>query len=1252
MKSTSLSLLLTFTLCVLLAYSQSSYNDGWEALNNADFLKAKTSFEKAVKESDHKEQALLTLSILHNEIKEYEKGANYFMDFYEISSNPIPEVFALWYNESVVGGSGLLNNHQLNLFQKLYSSTNTKGLLDGALDYNYGTHYMFKNDKKKSDIYYNKINNLNKWSVLGPFDNIVNNGFDKNFGALDTNKREFLSVYGTKVKWETPIDSYNDGYFISNRYFVNSNALIYAQSFVKLEEEKEVYLKLGYSGVLKLWVNDSLIYAEPSKRTTEMDYFQFKLTLNQGHNRVLVQLGEFDDNTYTNFSVRITDSNHNVLNLSQSETVKPYKKGIKNLSVLKFNTITKLEEKLKNTGNENELLYKLLLAKTYIRSSEYDEAEQILNDLYNKYPKNYLLLRLLVNFHQASGKGTLQNKYYEEFKELYPHDRDILSNEINKLIKEKKIEESNKNIGIFKELYPSAKRDLMAFDLSIASLNEDYEKLIKIINQMYVLFPDDKDVVNGKYQVEKSLNPDSKSAIKILETYLKSTYNYSVLSNLIDELENIGDNRKLIQYLNHSSDLTIFDSWSLKKLANIYLKSEDYDKAISYYNKILQNRPSDYYTMDDIGQLYQIKGDNNSALKYYEKSLQYYPFSFTTNEKIRVIKGKTSMLSLVEELKVDEVIKEFKENFKPSKTNDYDIVFETEYRLVFESEANGRVYSYMLRLNNEDALKDWQKIDLSSSRGYNLNINEAKVIKSSGAKIDAERNYQNVVFTNLEVGDYIYIKYTEKQYSGGKSSKFFSDYFSFNSYSPCYKTKYCLITEGNYQITDTMVNLAIEPKITKENDFTKYVWESINPKIIKDEPQNIPFNDVSNRLHISAKYAWNDIVNWYDDLSRDQAKVDYTIKEITKSLFEDGKTYTDIEKAKIIYEFLLKNIQYSSIDFRQSNFIPQKASDVYITRLGDCKDISTLYAAIGRNAGLDVDLVLISTSDNGKNNVILPSINFNHCIVKVNIKNNPLYLELTNPNLPFGHLNYYHKYAPILEIPYNKPANYTATLKHLDFNKGYTSSIIRDINVEIKSNGGINIVSHSIKTGRKVTGFINDYYNKDTLDQINTLKNSLSSDFKSLIKINYIKLTDAKPRKDTIVYDYSYSLENEVIKIGSLNSIKIPFADVIIKSDLFEHEERENPFYYSKYEDNEYYNQTTIIKSPTGTKIIEIPENKEISLGKFKYSLVFQSISDSELKVERSFIADIRNILPKEFNEFKEFMLKVIEAENTHIVYK
>jgi transglutaminase-like putative cysteine protease len=109
--------------------------------------------------------------------------------------------------------------------------------------------------------------------------------------------------------------------------------------------------------------------------------------------------------------------------------------------------------------------------------------------------------------------------------------------------------------------------------------------------------------------------------------------------------------------------------------------------------------------------------------------------------------------------------------------------------------------------------------------------------------------------------------------------------------------------------------------------------------------------DVAPTLSLSSIPDWKFMSNWYSDLSSSKAKQDFEVKEVVAELLKDKSNLTDLEKAKLIYNYIASNIAYSNVPFMHGAIIPQKAARTLATKLGDCKDVSTLYVAMCKEAG-------------------------------------------------------------------------------------------------------------------------------------------------------------------------------------------------------------------------------------------------------------------------------------------------------------
>jgi Tfp pilus assembly protein PilF len=1240
--------MLVLLIAFINANAQSAYEKGWQQLNAGKVDESIVLFKESVKESANKNNALLMLTLLHSQNQQDDKAHKYFLEYFNSAEDPYATLYAIWKEGGVFGMDAKKNKEEIALLKRLAADERNKSKLLGGTNYALLANELFSFNKSGSEPYASEINSIADWSFLGPFDNVMNSGFNKDFGAVKYFKKDhqFASRYNAPIQWFDPVLASEDSYVFKNAYFLSSNSITYAQTFIKSETAKEVILNFGYSGTMKFWLNDSLLYSESELRETEMDYYRFKVKLNKGNNRVLIQLGDYEE-SFANFNVRLTDLNYNPITANVQVLANDYTKGLAKAENIPFFAIEQLKQKV--AENESDVLAKLLLAMAHMRAKEINDAEAILLALKSEYPNNILVVRTMIFLYKKAGDNTNQNKHYELFKQAFPNHVDVLTNDIDDYDDADNKTKVNELIAICTELYPDDYRSLM-YDIIQAKYQDNTLLLLNLLNKAYDKYPNDYDVVISQYRLQLNYYKNPKKAEKVLLAYLEDNYQYDMIKEVANNYIEVGNAKKAIALLNKSLEIATYDIDTRREIVSTLSRNGDYDDAITMCTNILKSRPADYYVLEDKAALFNIVGKVDSAIAYYELALMHFPFSFEINEKLRELNSKSTMMDEVPTIEPEEIIASYNTGFKASQKKSYDIVYENHNVIIYESKAVGEVYRYILKMNDDKAIEKWQEVTLSPSSIKSMYLNEAKTIKANGEKLDAERNGATLVFTNLEVGDYIYVSYNEKQNSGGKSSFFISNRFSLDSYYPVYKRVFNLYLANGLAIKDTVLNSSIKPKLTQLDGFMHYEWAVTNPDMVKEESYVTAFSDVGQRLHVALDYTWNDIVQWYSDLSSQQATIDLTIENIVSELFDPALTYTDDQKARIVYDFIGENIVYSSIDFRQGSYIPQLASKVYHSRLGDCKDVSTLFVTLARAVGLKANLVLINTTANGYNSVILPSLNFNHCIVKVYYDGSSKFLELTNPNLPYGYLSSSHYKAAVLEIPFgNIPDN--VQLERLTWNENITSGVYRNATVKIEPQGKLLINKDVVKTGERASRACSSYYYDDEVEQREGMQKAIAGDYKTSVSLNELTFKKMEPREDTAWYQYDFEVENDVLKLGSYRTLKIPFSDKLIGLNIFQEGERQHDFDYTYYEPVDEYSENMAITIAGEGTFKEVPENVNLSYRGSTYQLTFELTNKQTLLVKRAFIVNRDKIESTEFGDFKAFMLKVNDAENTHVLF-
>lgn len=149
--------------------------------------------------------------------------------------------------------------------------------------------------------------------------------------------------------------------------------------------------------------------------------------------------------------------------------------------------------------------------------------------------------------------------------------------------------------------------------------------------------------------------------------------------------------------------------------------------------------------------------------------------------------------------------------------------------------------------------------------------------------------------------------------------------------------------------------------------------------------------------------TWQKYGEWQYNLlnGRDQLTEPFRLKlhEMT------SHCSTDREKIKTIYDYLRKTTRYVSIQLGIGGLQPIPAADVCRTGFGDCKGLSNYTRAMLKELGIPSTYTVISTT----NERLLPDFasanQMNHVILQVPLPQDTLWLECTNPSLPFGYVH-------------------------------------------------------------------------------------------------------------------------------------------------------------------------------------------------------------------------------------------------------
>ncbi|MGL1933581.1 MAG: hypothetical protein OCD01_01100 [Fibrobacterales bacterium] len=150
-------------------------------------------------------------------------------------------------------------------------------------------------------------------------------------------------------------------------------------------------------------------------------------------------------------------------------------------------------------------------------------------------------------------------------------------------------------------------------------------------------------------------------------------------------------------------------------------------------------------------------------------------------------------------------------------------------------------------------------------------------------------------------------------------------------------------------------------------------------------------------LYMSLPPVGNESMSWAE-------LGDYYYKQIEQNLTGDAnikhfasqiKGRTRAEKLKEGFDLLKRTFRYHADERAYHAYIPRDVKKIVKTGLADCKELSSMYKAILREVGVDVELVLVNNG--GLQQVDgYPALGyFNHMIARVKVDDGYLYIDPT-----------------------------------------------------------------------------------------------------------------------------------------------------------------------------------------------------------------------------------------------------------------
>lgn len=1220
-------------------------DSAWTAWQNAQVDDAERYFRSEADASPSSFEALAGLYQLLIYRQKFDKASELLPLIAKTSEWANPFFYSNWNDISLYNQKSETNEEVVALLEHIAESADERGMLRASANERLALYNITKGNKAEADKRIALLGAIEKWSVIGPFDNISGSGFEKVFPPEQKYdpSAKYIGRSNIPVSW-FPIPAIRRDKWVDFEYYYSVGAdVYYAVTFVNSPKSQEVNLRIGTSGSLKVFLNDALITEDEEEKNNGYDTYILPVTLRSGWNKVMVKIGSAEI-ARCNFAARITDNSGTVIaGLSYSDQPQTYA-PVQSQPITPLPNFAEqfyLEKRKKQP--ENPLLT-LLLARSYLTSDKHVEAEAVLLDGLKQWPGAPFFMSYLIEAYSRSRKSDELQSTRDKLKKIDTMYVPGIIADFSEKLEQEDFTAAESILSRYEGEYANTVTAI-ALRIQLYAKKSQNEQLIASVEEAHQRFPYSWEFSSAFAGVVMGRSRDKDSAIEILSRVLEKTHSSQHYWEIGAAYLSFSNVPKWEEYSQAAVERNPVACGYFQSIAEQYLTMQKPAMAEQYIKKALAISPQSGTFHHIYAKIHRAKGDTLQAIKEFREAIKFNPTDFDTRAELRSFEGKQSLFSRFSSVSTDSIIKNAPEaDAYPDK--DYAILLEEQKRIIYENGASEYTMELIVRLFTADAVDSWKEYSITTSTGSDgYSIEKAVSVKNDGSEVTADVSGENVVFKSLAPGDIIHIRWRVRTYNGGRFSNKFWDSYLLNGSVPVRYIRLGLIVPDTIKFDYRVRNAGIQPQIRTTEDGKIYEWTIHNEPAAEDEIGMPSWYEVGKNLEFSNISTWSEIVSWYLELTRQQIKPSREVHEQMAMLKDSLRNNTDLEKIRVVYDFITKNIRYSSIPFRQSAYMPQKARAVLTTKIGDCKDLATLFITMISEFGIKAHYVLVNTFDFGyTRQTPLPSPwSFDHCIAAVETSKGLIYLDLTAPDYAIGSApeGDVGAFALLIKQGVNAPM----TLERSFFTR---NSLKRVTEVRLANSDPAEFTVSSVRSGSLAAGMRSNYQDKSKKDREKMLTETLSQEYQN-VAIKAFSFDNLDSTQEYLRYNMTYTVSDLMTEAGSFFLVKIPWSETLTPSPAFTLEKRTFPLDYPLYADT--IQETLILRLPKGMTLMEPPKPVKKSSPAAEYSVAY-TYTSGVLKAIRTFIQKKSFIEPSDYITFKTMYNAVVKEDARQLLLK
>ena len=1226
----------------------------WYLFAGNDPLKARDVFKEATGSGDVTvaAQGYRGLSAVHQFLGNHNDALVYAIEAYNQDRNIAllssrPDLLIAMRSGNV--------SHSRQMVKLLKELAKTGGLFRGWYQDALLHYYLNIGNNKKAARICKEMGVLDSWRFIGPFENISSCGFSNTYPP--ERERDFSAEYtgkdGNVVRWHPLHNNTPRGWVFLDNFTTEYNSVYYFNCCIVSNDMQDALLSFGASGAFKIFLNGQIVLQDSVFRNTGTDAYMQKVHLNKGDNDLLIKIGHESTSALpglsgkANFMIRLLDAQYNPLTGIQGTTAKAsYREENISSSDLSpspiLDSITAmLNHALKSDSTDFDAFYSL--ATLYNMYEKTNEAQVLIQTWLKRYPSSSLLHLMVSESLMRAKKNT---EYEVALKRAYDS-CNLNAYAWNKQLQSQMSKGSARGVLEFldrsPERFQKSPSALIAY-LSVAMQQQNKSEVFKRIAELEELFLEAPEAVNLLSSIYVSQGFLQK-AVKILQRHLaynrQETDLYSTLADIAIKQGNVS---RAVQYYLKAIKDNPSNPNAYYFMSLIYYSQKRFDMALQYIIACSEVIPASANVLNLKGNILASMGRHKEAIEAFKETVKYTSDDFVAWESIRTLSGKNSFEAMSPLPDVDSMIQVSADWVKKASSKAALVSYIEDVYYYPSRSSRSRVFLIM-SLPNQQEIDTWKEYRIPFNSSYQLlSIDRAFSKKKDGSEVQADNELNYIVFKSLEPGDCIVLEYSLKDYYEGVMAGKVYGRQDFRLGLPSYDSRLRLITPQKDTIPYCIFGDSLKVRSEKSDDYVITTISS-SPYISRPIESFCPSDHQSYTKAIYSNFhSWSEIANWYYELSRHKQNQTLELQALADSLFKGALSKRD--KAVRIHEYITRNINYSYVPFRQSAWIPQSAKDVLATRIGDCKDMSSLGKCLMDMAAIESYLVLVNTTVRNFTNHSYIGPNFDHCILQYIIDADTVYADFTDKYTAPGGLPVSDQGAMALVI---RPGN--ETLITLPLDSPQRRSVVRAVKMRLEEDGTLHSTIDALRTGIFGAGFRALYRFLSSEEQANNLQRVISDDYHT-VSIDSLHLGDLDQLRDSVQYTYSFTAKNAAAISGTTIIFGLKLPDVM-KSEVYPVEENRCmpvDMTFSVAGITEMTGSAELTY-PESWSLMSIPEDVSLKTDYMQYSLRFK-VRDKVITVERAFSAHYNQIFShEEFSSEREALTRAAKADEIRILF-